>query len=289
MLLFFVLVGVSSAGGVRVASLHPLLSEMARRVGGEDAVEVVNLYPENAELHSFQPTGQEVMAATGCPLLLACGKGTEPYLPALRESLGKQTRILELGESLPDALVPGSHVADPHWWNSPRNMARASLALADALAPLLPPGEAAALAERQKTYAKAMEKLERTARLRLSSIPEKQRVLVCSHAAMCHFCEAFRLQPIAVQGIAAESQGDMATMASLLQQLRERGVRCIFTERRESPKFLSNLAESLHAQIRPLIMDGIAPDLASYEDIFLFNLESICTGAGHEPKPRELR
>lgn len=277
-LCFLLMTCVVCAGGVRVASLHPLLSEMARRVGGDDIVEVVDLFPSNAELHSFQPTGQEVMAAAGCPLLLACGKGTEPYLSSLQQSVGGKTRILELGKSIPDVSVPGSNVPDPHWWNSPRNMARASLALAEALAPLLPEAEIAALTQRQQKYAKEMEKLERTARLRLTRAPVAQRILVCSHAAMCHFCAAFGWEPIPVLGIAAESQGDMPSLVTLLKQLRTRGVTCLYTERRESPKFMQNLANSLGVPIRPLIMDGIAPDLNSYEAVFLFNINSIAKG-----------
>ena len=281
---------VVCAEAVRVASLDPLLSEMARRVGGDDVVEVVNLFPANAELHSFQPSGQELMAAAGCPLLLACGKGTEPYLAALQQSVGKKTRILELGASIPDVLVPGSNVPDPHWWNSPRNMARASLILAGALTPLLPAEQAAAVAQRQQKYAKSMEKLERTARLRLARQPAAQRALVCSHAAMCHFCAAFGWEPIPLLGIAAESQGDMESLATLLKQLRERHVTCLYTERRESPKFMQNLANSLGASIRPLIMDGIAPDFPSYEAMFLFNLDSLCPPSHHAeslPEPAD--
>ncbi len=275
---FLLMVCVACAGGVRVASLHPLLSEMARLVGGDGVVEVVDLFPVNAELHSFQPTGQEVMAAAGCPLLLACGKGTEPYLSSLQQSVGEKTRILELGASIPDVFVPGSNVPDPHWWNSPRNMARASLALAEALAPLLPAEKLEGLTQRQQRYAKEMEKLERTARLRLTRAPAAQRVLVCSHAAMCHFCAAFGWEPIPVLGIAAESQGDMASLMPLLKQLRTRGVTCLYTERRESPKFMQNLADSLGVSLHPLIMDGIAPDLNTYEAIFLFNINSIAKG-----------
>ena len=46
----------------KVASLHPMLSDMARQVGG-DAVEVVNLFPENGELHAFEPTAADSQAS----------------------------------------------------------------------------------------------------------------------------------------------------------------------------------------------------------------------------------
>ena len=84
---------LSAQAVTKVASLHPLLSDMARQVGG-DAVEVVNLFPENGELHAFEPTAGDLAAAAGAQLVLACGKGVEPYLEDLQDSLPARTRMV---------------------------------------------------------------------------------------------------------------------------------------------------------------------------------------------------
>lgn len=275
--LWLVWVGVALATPVKVAGLHPLLSDMARRVGGE-YVQVVNLFPPNAELHSFAPTSHEVAAAVGCRLVLACGKGVEPYLPDLRQALGAdRVRVLELGQTVPDVLVPGGQVVDPHWWNAPENMKRASLALVEALKQECPE-HAAAFAAAQLEYADAMDALTRRAKLELARVPTERRVLVSAHAAMCHFCSAFRLEPIAAQGVAKEGEGDMAHLAQLLAELRRRKVRCVFTELKDSPKFLENIAQQIGARLRPLVMDGIAPDMPDYESVFLYNLRAVRAG-----------
>lgn len=273
--LLLVWVGVAAAAPVKVAGLHPLLSDMARRVGGEH-VQVVNLFPPNAELHSFAPTSREVAAAAGCRLALACGKGVEPYLADLRQTLGERTRVLELGAAVPDVYTPGG-VVDPHWWNAPENMKRASLALATELKSQLPE-HATDIDAAQQAYADAMDALTRRAKLELSRVPAAQRVLVTAHAAMCHFCAAFRMEAVAAQGVAKESEGDMAHLAQLLAELRRRGVRCLFSERQESPKFLENIAQQIGAELRPLVMDGIAPDMPDYESLFLFNLRAVRAG-----------
>ena len=274
--LWLLLVGVVCAAPVKVASLHPLLSDMARRVGGEH-VQVVNLFPPNAELHSFSPTGADVAAAVGSRMVLACGKGVEPYLGDLRESLGAQLPVLELGSGIPDVQVPGSSAVDPHWWNAPENMKRASLALAEALAEA-DPAHAQEYAAGQRSYARAMDRLTQRAKIELARIPDPRRLLVTAHAAMCHFCAAFRLVPLPAQGVAKESEGDMAHMAQLLAELRRRGVRCVFTELKDSPKFLENVAREVGAELRPLVMDGAAPGMSDYESVFLFNLSSVCAG-----------
>lgn len=266
---------------IKIAVLHPLLSEMAQTIGGEH-VEVAELFPANAELHSFTPSPADIAAGSGAHLLLACGKGVEPYLADLKQSLSAQTRVVELGASIPDVNLPGSKKADPHWWNTPQNMKRASRALLRELCTLMP--EAAAdLRAGQKKYAADMDALEREARLAFNRIPKEQRVLVTAHAAMCHFCAAFGFTPVAVHGIAHESEGDTATLAHLLAELRQHKAACLFTEAISSPRAIQSLAEQVGATTRPLIPDGIHPQLHSYREIFSFNIRNIAEGLTPAP------
>ena len=47
-------VALVQAGPIKISSLHPILSDMAREIGG-DKVSVHDLFPANASLHDFQP------------------------------------------------------------------------------------------------------------------------------------------------------------------------------------------------------------------------------------------
>ncbi len=264
------------AAPLKVASLHPLLSEMATAVGAE-RVKVVNLFPTNGSLHAFEPTSAELSAAAGARLMLACGKGVEPYLEGLRESLPARTRLLELGAAVPDVTLPGSERMDPHWWNNPANMKRASRSLLAALVELDPEGEAHYRGN-QRAYAARMDKLSRQAQLILSAIPHEKRVLVTGHAAMCHFCEAFLFSPIPIHGIAMESEGDTASLARLLTELRQRKISCIFTEVNASPRALETIAAQVGARTLPLVMDGISPHFNSYDKLFSYNVAMILSG-----------
>ncbi len=268
---------LGNAAELRVASLHPLLSEMARRVGGGE-VDVVDLFPNNGELHRFEPTAQQQAAAAGCRLVLACGKGVEPYLDALREGMtAKGARLLELGSVVPDVYAEGSTVPDPHWWNAPQNMKRAAFYMATEMARELP-DKRGTLFARFAEYAQEMDELTREARLALTVVPQEARTLVTEHAAMCHFCEAFGFKPLAVQGVAAESEGDMGSMAELIRKLRMLRVRCVFADIRESPRFLRNIAQHVGARTDNLVMDGVAPGQPSYAQIFRANVRAISGG-----------
>ena len=274
--MLMVLCALGAQGALKVASLHPLLSDMARQVGG-DAVEVVNLFPENGELHAFEPTAADVAAAAGAQLVLACGKGVEPYLEDLRDSLPAGTQVLELGKAVPDVYLPGSQVADPHWWNSPTAMKRASRSLRSALE-AAEPGRKATFAKGQRAYAAQMDTLVREARLAFAAIPQEKRVLVCSHAAMSHFCKDFGFSALAVHGIAQESEGDTASLARILAELRRQSVSCLFYGVNEPPKVLQTIAHQVGAQALPLALDGINPATPTYTELFRFNVKNIVEG-----------
>lgn len=266
---------------VKIAVLHPLLSEMAQAIGGKH-VQVAELYPANAELHSFSPSPADIAAGSGAKLLLACGKGVEPYLSDLKQSLSAETRVVELGAAIPNVNLPGSSKADPHWWNTPQNMKRASRTLLRELSALLPHAKAD-LRAGQRKYAADMDALDREARLAFSRIPQEKRVLVTAHAAMCHFCAAYGFTPVAVHGIAHESEGDPATLAHLLAELRQHQAACLFTEAISSPRAIQSLAAQVGATTRPLILDGIHPKMHSYREIFSFNIRNIAEGLTPAP------
>ena len=101
---------------------------------------------------------------------------------------------------------------------------------------------------------------------------------------MCHFCAAFQLRPMAVQGAAVESEGDMASVAQLIRELRRHGVRRVYAELREAPRFLQNIAESADASVGELSMDGVVPGQPSYETIFRANLRAIREGLMDEQR-----
>lgn len=265
--------GAAQAAELKIASLHPLLSEMARNIGGE-AIEVVDLFPANGDLHSFAPGSKQMAAAANADMLLACGKGIEPYLAELAESMPEDTVILGLGRDIPNVYLPNSRRADPHWWNTPENMKRASRTLLATLSQLAPAQQATFTAG-QKKYAATMDALTRKARLQFSRIPQNRRYLVTGHAAMCHFCEEFGFTPITIHGISKESEGDTATLAALLNDLRAKDVRCIFTEVGASPKILEVIAEQLGVPTAPLVLDGVFPGQQSYEKLFMHNVNTI--------------
>ena len=233
---------------LKIAALHPVLGDMARSIGGS-RVQVADLLRPNGNLHSFEPAPQDIAAAGQASLVLASGKNLEPYLPKLKDALGGNVQILDLGASVPDVPVEedtadhdhehdGDCCAhgpnDPHWWHTPANMKRAARTLAAMLTRLDPAHEQdykAGLAR----WNRKMDQLSSWARKELADIPEKDRVLVTGHAAMNHFCREFGFRSISIQGISREDEGNSAQLASTLNKLRSAGVKAAPERKKQTP------------------------------------------------------
>ncbi len=277
---------------LKIAALHPILGDMARAIGGK-YVEVTDLLKPNGNLHGFQPNPQDVAAAGRAKLVLASGKNLEPYLPKLRDSLGPEVSILDLGAGIPDVPVTADSAAehthgadcahghcchgpnDPHWWHTPANMKRAARALNAALARLAPQ-HAAEFNAATARWNRHMDKLAARARTELAAIPAECRILVTGHAAMNHFCKEFGFRSMSLQGVSREDEGHAARLAEVIKKLRAAKVKALFPETSSSPKALEVIAKSLNIPVaKPLHTDGLSPDATTFEAMFLTNIAVI--------------
>lgn len=274
--------GLLHAAELKVATLHPLLSDLAHQVGGE-RVEIVDLTRKNTDPHHFEPTPQQLREAGDAQLFLASGMGLENFLPALRSMLPSDSKLIEIGATLPS--IEGkchhpehqhsdhAHNIDPHWWHSIDAFRRATTVTAEAFAEADPAGaqiyRANALAYRQE-----LNILEGWARREIARIPRSKRSLATAHAAFGYFCKDFGFEALPIQGINREQMPDAQSIASLIARLRDKHITVIFPENASNPKILAALTEDTAIQLAPaLIADGSGT--ASYEAMFRHNVTTI--------------
>lgn len=265
----------------KVAVLHPLLGDIATRVGG-DRVEVIDLIGPNGDPHHFEPQPADIKRAEGAKLWLVAGMGLESYLPSLKSVIG-EGRICEVGESLP-ALAGGcdheghdhsghDHGKDPHWWHSIDLFQRA-VSVVEAEFAKTDPEHAAEFRKNAEEFRTSLDGLERWARRELLRIPRERRHLATAHAAFNYFCKDFGFTAIPIQGINREQTPTAAELAELIQTLRKHEVAAVFPERESNPKVLQSLARDTGILIgEPLIADGTGS--TDYETMFRHNVNAI--------------
>ncbi len=282
--LFATVVAVA-APPLRIASLHPVVSDLARQVGGDQVV-VIDLMPLDANPHFFYPSPAHLKEASSSGLILAAGKGMEVYLNDFRESLGGAVPVFEVGSAVPSLRVSADEIficcpahahgaIDPHWWHSIRNARRATIALADEFTRLRP-DQAAFFKEQRDAYTSRLDELYRWSKREIARIPRANRHLTTAHAAFGYLCREMGLKSITVLGLTTEQEAEPGYMKEVIQTLRTEGVKAVFPESGANPNVLQGIARETGVTIGGhLYGDMVGLKDPSYEAMMRHNITTL--------------
>ncbi|WP_395753911.1 metal ABC transporter substrate-binding protein [Prosthecobacter sp.] len=295
--LCFLAAALPTFATTKVATLHPILADLAQQVGGAN-VEVVEILKPGADIHHFEPAPKDLAAMKGAKVLLASGKGLESFLDKLRDSLGADVKLVEVGAKIPSIPFEEHHhehaekgkdekdhdeehdhhhhgAEDPHWWHSAENMKRAARIVADELS-AVDPANASAYAARAKAASKRFGELKSWAQKEISKVGKKDRLLVTAHGAFGYFCKEYGFEPISLLGIGRSDDASSKHVAETIEEIREHGIKAIFPEDQANPKVLAEIARSTGVKIgEPLIADGTAKVAHTFETMLAHNVRSI--------------
>lgn len=275
----------AAAQPLQVAALHPLLADLARQVGGE-RVQVYDIVGEGGNLHRFEPRPADMRRLQSSALVLASGKGMEPYLGRVKAALAN-VDVVEVGKTIPSLMAghddcdDAGHphddtMVDPHWWHGIDNMRRAARIVAHAMAAKDPSGREAYLTN-SSAYGRKLEELKRWAGTELAKVPRPQRKLVTAHNAFGYFAREFGYEVIAVSGLNQEQNATPQQLAATIATIQQTGVRAVFPETNATGKVLETITLATGARTgQPLIADGngTGPD-AGFEGMIRHNVNSI--------------
>ena len=285
---------ISSANAaLKVATLHPLIADLVRQVGGEH-VEVVEIMKPGGDIHHFEPTARDIAEMRGSKIIFASGKGLESYLDKLRDSLGTGVQLFEVGRNIPSIQLDSSqeifvccehhahgHI-DPHWWHSTDNMRRAARDIAEVLAEADPANEDA-YEDNADAARDRIKDLDRWAKKEISKISRSDRKLVTAHAAFGYFCKEFGFKSLPVLGLARGDDSSPQHLAQTIQFIRDNKIRAVFPEDQANPKVLAEIVRSTGVQLgQPLIADGTSKDAHTFETMLAHNVRAIVAALASE-------
>lgn len=271
-----------AAAAVKVATLHPIIADLVKQVGGAN-VEVVEILKAGGDVHHFEPTARDIAAMRGARLILASGKNLESYLGKLRDSVGSGVEVVEVGKMVPSVLMEAGEVfvccpahakssIDPHWWHSADAMGRAARVVGDVLGEADPANEAA-YKERAKAAERHFSGLKSWAKKQLTQIPRSDRKLVTAHAAFGYFCKEYGFKSIPVLGLGRSDDASPQYLAQTIEVIRANKIRAVFPEDQANPKVLAELTRSTGAKVGgALVADGTATHAHTFEALLRHNV-----------------
>ena len=263
-----------------VASLSTITTDLARTIGGNH-VRVVGLIKPGVDPHEFEPTPDDVKNVANADLVLFTGKGIEGYLSKLEEAAGGSARFINIGKSIPSLTMRegAGEVEDPHWWHSTENMKVATRVVA-AACEKADPAHASDYEKNSSATVASLTELERWIRVRMASIPHKQRKLVTSHDALQYFARDYGFTIYPVKGIATAEEPSSQHVKEIIGVIRNQGVKAVFFESIENPRAVEQISHETGAQIGgTLYSDGLGEKEAStYEAMMRHNVSTIIDG-----------
>jgi len=262
------------------------MADLAKQVGGEH-VEVFDLVEEGGNPHRFEPRPEDLARLKKSALILAAGKGLEPYLSRIQDTLANTT-VLDVGKTIPSLSVCSAHhghgckhdhgdgSTDPHWWHSIDHMSRASRIIETALIQH-DPDHQAVYHKQAQSYRERLGKLKRWAKLELAKVPRGQRKLVTAHNAFGYFADEFGFEVIAIAGLNQEQGTAPKELAATIDSVRNAAVPTIFPEAYMSTKSIESVAKETGTSIgTALISDGNGSgEAAGFEGMIRHNVMAI--------------
>ena len=272
---------LNAADRIRVSSFSTILTEVAQQVGGE-RVEVTAHVKPGLDPHEFEPKPADLKIVGSSQLVLLSAKHMEGYVSKLREATGGKGNFLEVGDGFASLKMESSHDGhahseeDPHWWHSVGNVQKAAKIVRDALKKISP-ADATTFSANADKYLAQLDALQKWTKAKLAELPRNKRKLVTSHDAFQYFAKENGFTIYAIEGLSSSDQPSSKRVADLIREVKEQGVKAVFSESIENPKVLKEITRETGAVIGgELYADGLGEGkAATFEGMYKHNVSTI--------------
>jgi len=244
-----------ASGAIPVVATTTVLADIVGRVGREH-ITITSLVPKGGEVHTFDPSPQDVARVEAARLIVANGLGVDDWLAQLARDSGTSATIISLGDAFPagDLILEGG-VPNPHAWLDPNLAAAYGRTAAEALGRIDPPN-AAAYTTNALAFALEMTALDDELQGKFEAVPPANRKIVSFHDAMPYFARAFGLEIVGNIVSAPGQDPSAGELAALIDAIRASGARAILSE----VQFSDELARTLAAETGATVVSDLYTD-----------------------------
>lgn len=269
-----------------------IVADITAEVAAND-VEVVQLIPDSASPHDFQPSAEEREQLAEADLVVHNGGGLDGSVPlddtdaqawALADHIPDPIPFGEAGDASEHAEeeAHGSGASqDPHVWMDPTRVAAALPSLATALAKVAP-RHASALRRRAGAFAASLRRLDAEIAAGFEVVPAGDRELVTSHDALAYFADRYGLEVVATPfpATGAEAEPSAAALNEVIQAVDATGTRVLFAEETDDPEVLESIAGETGAIVVDELLVESPGSAGSYEEMLRHDGELIASALG---------
>ena len=227
---------VSAQDRLKAVTTFTIIADMAQNVAG-DAADVVSITKPGAEIHNYQPTPGDLIAAQDADLILWNGLNLEQWFEQFLSNLGDVPSVIVTEGIEPMGIGEGPYAGkpNPHAWMSPTDALIYVENIRKAFVTADPANEATYNANAAAYSAKITATVE-PIRAALAAIPEERRWLASSEGAFSYLTRDFGLRELYLWPINADQQGTPQQVRHVIDEVRANNVPAIFSESTISSK-----------------------------------------------------
>ena len=304
MLFTFVSVGASVAEAKKlsvVTTIFPIYDWVREVVGDHDDVEITMLLDNGVDLHSYQPTAQDIMKIATCDVFVYVGGESDEWVEdALAEAVNPDMVVVNLVESMGDdikmeEIVEGMEAEeesgeeveeaveyDEHVWLSLRNAQKLAKALASALGKANP-ANVGSYAANADAYIKKLAALD-AEYADARETAEFDTVLFGDRFPFRYLVDDYDLNYYAAfSGCSAESEASFETIVFLAGKVDELGLSTVLTIEGDNHRIAETIVGNTRAKdAKVLAMDSMqattgndAKNGITYLGVMEANLEAL--------------
>ena len=249
-----------------VTTIFPEYDWVREIVGGEaDRYELTMLQDNGVDLHSYQPTAQDIAKISDCDLFVYVGGESDSWVgDALKNMTNKDMQVINLLDVLGNSVkeeevVEGMQAEeedgdsddteeeepeyDEHVWLSLKNAKVLCAAIADALE-TIDPDHAENYETNETAYNEKLEKLD-TEYQQMVDLAKRKTVLFGDRFPFRYLADDYGLTYYAAfVGCSAESEASFETITFLANKVDELGLPCVLTIEGAKHKIAETIVEN---------------------------------------------
>ncbi|MEL7276306.1 MAG: zinc ABC transporter substrate-binding protein [Pseudomonadota bacterium] len=273
---------IPAAAETKVITTFTIIADMARNVAG-DAAEVVSITKPGAEVHFYQPTPRDILAAQDADLVLWNGLNLEQWFERFLDRLQNVPSATVTEGIAPMGIGTGPYEGkpNPHAWMSPANAVIYVENIRDALIGV-DPENGEIYAANAAAYIAEIEAMADPIRARLAEIPEARRWLVTSEGAFSYLARDFDLNELYIWPINADAQGTPQQVRRVIDAVRENEIPVVFSESTVPPDAAQQIARETGARYAGVLyVDSLSAEdgpVPTYLDLLTVTTTTIAEG-----------
>lgn len=221
-----------------------------------DAADVEPIMGQGTDPHYYKASASDLGLINSGDLLVTNGLELEGRMADILEGLGDKTIAAATTIDQSEVMSVEHGVAhDPHIWHDANLWASLVRGLGQALADRYPEHKDQFL-KNAAAYADKLVALDAETKELLSTIPEKQRVMVTAHDAFRYFGRRYNVEVLGIQGTNTTAEASAQRIKELAEIIVDRKIKSVFVETSVPPGTVEALIKAVESRGWNIDMGG---------------------------------